>query len=161
MKRFLRYAAIVLGGLMLFACNGAPDDSARPMKKIYVIASDDLSSSFTADLASVVTKYGLSPNVGRAVDDRGMTLHVLDAKGADIRLRSENVLLSGQGDTGKCGVHREPYPDPGQYFISVSFVDDTSGNGRAEKLLRSLSHDLQARGYQVRSDAMVCSGHSS
>tara|TARA_R110000772_G_scaffold44732_8_gene102839 strand:+ start:3286 stop:3684 length:399 start_codon:yes stop_codon:yes gene_type:complete len=127
--------------------------------KIYVIVSDEQAATFTGELATIVREYDLKPNVGKSNDDKGRTLHVLDAKGSDVRLRSENVLLSGQEDPSKCGAHSEPYPDPGQYFISVSAPRDLVGNEGPNELLRRISSDLRKRGYAVASKPKICSAY--
>lgn len=159
MRRLLQYAALFLGSILLIGCENSTEGSLKMSGKIYVIVPDGRSSLFTSDLASIVSRYGLVPNLGRAVDDKGMTLHVLDAKGPNFRLRSENVLLSGQEDSNKCGIHREPYPDPGQYFISLSHSDSSSENEIANELLENISSDLVRIGYVVKTKPELCSAY--
>jgi hypothetical protein len=127
--------------------------------KIYVTDTDERMSSFIGHLASIVRRYKLEPNVGSAIDDKGRRLHVLDAKGSNIRLRSENVLLSGQEDPSKCGAHEEPYPDPGQFFISVFVSGGPDGDGDAKNLLGMISSDLRKDGYDVSPKPKLCSRH--
>ena len=63
--------------------------------EVYVLVPPPKSVSFATDLASVVRKHGMPPNVGRATDDKGEVLTVLDAESDGLRFRSQNVLLSG------------------------------------------------------------------
>jgi hypothetical protein len=99
----------------------------------------------------------MSADVARATDDNGHVLNVLDAKGDGLRLRSANVHLSGHEDAAKCGVHPEPYPDPGQYFMSVSSGSDPAMQQAAIALLRRVGEDLKAAGYEVQAHPVVCS----
>lgn len=157
--RCYQHAILLLGALVLFGCDSPVGEYAKMSDKVYVIVPDGQTSSFTDDLALVIRRYKLQPNVGSAIDDKGKTLHVLDAQGPDVRLRSENVLLSGQEDVSKCGIHSEPYPDPGQYFISVSTSGSRAADKRAKDLLNMISSDLRKGGYEVSSKPRLCSVH--
>ncbi len=117
-------------------------------------------SPFTTELALLVKKYGMTPNLGHATDDKGYRVDVLDAEGSGVRLRSENVLLSGHEDPDLCGSYTEPHSDPGQYFISVSPDKETKGPRAAREMLVKVTKDLKAAGYDVRSEPMTCSPQS-
>lgn len=128
--------------------------------EIYVLVSPEKSARFTTDLASVVQNHGLRPNNGQATDDRGHTLFVLDATGPAVRLRSENVLLSGHEDPKRCGVYDEAHPDPGQFFVSVSPAAEDGDPRAALALLEKLSADLSGLAYDVRRKPVECSEQS-
>lgn len=117
-------------------------------------------SPFTTELASLVKKYGMTPNLGHATDDKGYRVDVLDAEGSGVRLRSENVLLSGHEDPILCGNYTEPHSDPGQYFISVSPATQTAEPREAREVLRKVAEDLKKAGYDVRSKPLTCSAQS-
>nr|WP_299911752.1 hypothetical protein [Sphingomonas bacterium] len=102
----------------------------------------------------------MTPNLGQATDDRGYSLHVLDATSSSVRLRSENVLLSGQEETGLCGIYTEPHSDPGQYFISVSPSTQMADPRDSRELLVKMVQDLKVDGYDVRSKPVMCSSQS-
>lgn len=157
--KVVKHVIILLWAFALSGCNNLSEHSNKLSGKVYVLAPDDRASSFIDQLAVIVRRYKLEPKVGGATDDRGRRLHVLDAKGSNIRLRSENVLLSAQEDASKCGAHDEPYPDPGQYFISVFASGDPDGDESAKKLLGMISSDLRKHGYEVSSIPRLCSGH--
>lgn len=156
MRRLSRHFAFILAILALPSCDKSAEETLEMSGKVYVIVADDRSLSFIDDLSSVVRKYGFEANVGTAVDDKGKTLHVLDARGPHSRLRSENVLLSGQEDASKCGVHSEPYPDPRQFFISVSTSGKPNGDKDARSLLDKVSSDLRRSGYEVVAKPRLC-----
>ena len=150
--------AIALPVVLILSSCGQPAQEAKEITaKVYVIAPDGRSSSFIEHLALIVRRYRLEPNVGSATDDKGGRLNVLDAKGRNVRLRSENVLLSGQEDPSKCGAHDEPYSDPGQYFISVFTSGAPDGDEGAKNLLAMISSDLRNDGYDVSSKPRLCS----
>lgn len=128
--------------------------------KVYVIVPPEKAPSFTANLASVVRERGLAPQVGEAIDEKGYSIQVLDATGQSVRLRSENMLLSGAEDSKLCGVYSEPHPDPGQYVISVSPSTQTASPRASQELLAKIVNDLRGAGYDVRSEPLACSPQS-
>lgn len=81
--------------------------------KVYVVVPSGKASLFTEDLASLVKKRGMTPHVGEATDDKGYSIHVLDAASPSVRLWSQNMPLSGAEDSELCGVYSEPHSDPG------------------------------------------------
>lgn len=128
--------------------------------KVYVIVPPEKASSFTANLASIVRKRGMAAELGQATDDKGYSTHVLDARGHSVRLRSENVPLSGAEDSELCGVYSEPHSDPGQYFISVSPSTQIADPRASQALLALIVNDLKGAGYDVRSKPIACSPQS-
>jgi hypothetical protein len=124
---------------------------------MYVLVTPTTASSFTEDLASLARKHGLSPSVGRATDDKGHTLHVLEAKGRRMRLWSQNMPLSGQEDPAMCGRHTEPYPDPGQYIVLIKPTVPLLGDGASIEVATQLRQELSQLGYGVREKPAVCS----
>lgn len=144
----------------MFASACSPSSTTMPsvVSTVYVLLPPPEAASFTTVLASVVKKHGMSANVGQATDDKGSVLNVLDAESDGLRLRSENVPLSGQEDPAQCGVHTEPYSDPGQYFISISSTSEAAARQAARALLLGIGEDLKAAGYVVRSTSVICSG---
>lgn len=143
--------------LVAGACSVSSTTMPSVVSKIYVLPPSSKAASFTTMLASVVKKYGMTPSVGQATDDRGHVLNVLDAEGHRLRLRSQNVLLSGQEDPVQCGVHTEPHPDPGQYSISISASSEAIAQRAARALLLKIGDDLKAAGYEVRATPVTCS----
>nr|WP_294849774.1 hypothetical protein [uncultured Sphingomonas sp.] len=159
MTRVIRIAAVLSAFILLLGCDGWIGSEWKLSGKIYVLVPAH--HSFTPELAAMLRGYGMVTHSGSATDDAGNTLNVLDAKIPSIHLRSENVHLSGQEDPRECGLHAEPYPDPGQYFVSVSIPDKNSNKERAQGLLDRLSMDLVQRGYEVRQEPRICSKSGS
>ena len=102
----------------------------------------------------------MTPNVGQASDEKGNALHVLDATSPSVRVRSENMLLSGTEDSELCGVYSGPHADPGQYFISVSPSTQIADPRTSRELLALIVKDLKSDGYEVRSEPILCSPQS-
>lgn len=128
--------------------------------EVYVVVPAGKTSSFTTYLASLVGKHGMTTNQGQATDDKGYSVYVLDATSPSVRLRSENVLLSGQEDPNLCGVDSEAHSDPGQYFISVSPSTQMADPHASRELLATIVKDLKADGYDVRAEPITCSPQS-
>ena len=155
----MKTITILCSATVMLASGCSPSSSAMPTvaSKVYVLVPPQEAASFTTVLVSAVKRHGMSADVARATDDNGHVLNVLDAKGDGLRLRSENVLLSGQEDPAKCGVHPEPYSDPGQYFISVSSGSDAAARQAASALLLRVGEDLKTAGYVVQATPVICS----
>ena len=151
-------ALITASALFVRACG--PNSLTMPPVEstVYVLVPHTDSASFTNTLASVVKGHGMRPSVGQATDDKGSVLHVLDAEGDGLRLRSENVLLSGNEDLARCGQHTEPHSDPGQFFISISSSSEAPAKQAAQSILRRVSSDLKAAGYTVLAKPVIWSG---
>ena len=128
--------------------------------EVYVDVPAEKASSFATYLASVVRRHGMVPNLGSATDDKGHSVYVLDATSSSVRLRSENVPLSGHEDPNRCGVYDEPHRDPGQYFVSVSPSTQLTDLRASRELLDKIVKDLKADGYNVRTKAIICSEQS-
>ena len=150
----------LLACLWVTACGQNSDYPGAIVDEVYVIVSTEQSSVFTTYLSSVVRNHGMFPNLGQATDDKGHSLFVLDATSPSVRLRSENVPLSGHEDPTKCGVYNEPHRDPGQYFISVSPRTQMADPRDSRVLLAKIVKDLKANGYDVRPKAIICSPQS-
>jgi len=143
--------------MLASACNSSFQPMPTVASEVYVLVPPRQAASFIPVLASIVEKRGMSPNVGQATDDKGNVLRVLDAESGGLRLRSENMLLSGQEDPARCGVYTEPHPDPGQYFISISSGSEPAAREAARELLHELSGNLKTAGYDVRTEPVICS----
>lgn len=150
-------ASIAASAMFVSACGSNSLTMPSVASKVYVLVPPSESASFTNTLASVIKGQGMSPNLGQATDDKGSVLHVLDAESDGLRLRSENVLLSGNEDPARCGQHTEPHSDPGQYFISISSSSEASARQVAQSLLRRVGDDLKAAGYTVLAKPVICS----
>ena len=125
--------------------------------EVYVIVPAEKASSFTAYLASLVEKYGMTPNLGQGADDKGYSIHVLDAKSLSVRLRSQNVLLSGHEEPKSCGAYTEPHSDPGQYAVSTSPSTQMADPRISREILAKIVKDLKADGYDVLPKPIICS----
>lgn len=150
LQRVLTMRAFIFAltaSVLLVSCgqNGASMD-------MYVVANSQNAGHFINVLASLAQKHGLKPSVGQATDDRGRTLHVLEAKGRWMRLWSQNMPLRGQD----CGLSDEIDIDPGQYIISVNpslpFLDNRS----SVEVAAELRQDLRQLGYQVLDRPLIC-----
>lgn len=139
------------------ACGSSFSPTPSLVSKVYVLVPSPKAASFTTELASIAKKHGMHSVVGQATDDKGDVLQVLDAERDGLRLRSENVLLSGQEDPLQCGVHTEPHSDAGQFFISISASGDETARQAAQRLLLNVGEDLKASGYDVRAAPVICS----
>lgn len=146
--------------LCLSACGAGPAEPDDVIGKVYVITPRENSEEFIPYLASMVKGYGMVPNMGSAMDDKGNSLHVLDATNSSTRLRSENVLLSGHENPVQCGVYNEPHSDPGQYFISVSPSTKRTDPQESHEILKKIVEDLKVDGYTVRKRSVICSEKS-
>jgi hypothetical protein len=124
---------------------------------IYVLTTPVTAPTFADNLASVVRRHGLTPSVGRATDDKGHILHVLEAKGRQMRLWSQNMPLSGHEDRAICGEHAEAYPDPGQFMIVVKPTLPFLGNRASIELITLLRQELSQLGYEIRETPALCS----
>lgn len=146
--------------VLISACGSGSDAPGGIVDKLYVIAPPEKTTSFMKDLSFIVKNHGMVPKLGQATDDKGYSIYVLDATSPSVRLRSENVLLSGHEDPEQCGVYNEPHSDPGQYFISVSpaiqKVDSTDSRDLLDKVVR----ELEADGYIVQQEPTTCSEQS-
>jgi len=148
--------ALFLNCLLVPACERAPDPVTD---EVYIVVPFEKGSSFRIDLASLVKKYGMNPNLVQAIDEKGHPLYVLDAVSSSVRLLSQNTVLSGQEDPNLCGNYAEPHTDHGQYFISVSPYTQEARH-EAHELLAKIVKDLKADGYDVRSESLICSPQS-
>lgn len=145
----------------LAACSSEDQDVSGPIAgKVYVIVPPGNASSFTSHLASLAAKNGMTPNLGQATDDRGYSTHVLDATSPSVRLRGENMLLSGHEDAKLCGAYTEPHSDPGQYYISVSPSTQVADPRASREALALIVKDLRSDGYDVRTEPITCSSQS-
>ena len=156
--------AFCLALLICFSVTGCGSNSAIPgsiVAKVYVIVpAEKNASQFTTYLASVVKRHGMTPSVGKATDDKGYSIYVLDATSPSVRLRSENVLLSGQEEPKLCGLYTEPHSDPGQYFVSVSQSSQMTDSRASREMLANIVKDLKVDGYNVQSQYVICSPRS-
>jgi hypothetical protein len=153
--------AIVLSGLACLCVTACWSETPGPIVgTVYVIVSAEKPSSFTTYLATLVHKYGMTANLGQATDDKGHSVFVLDATSPSVRLRSENVLLSGNEEPKMCGIYTEPHSDPGQYFITVSPSTQTDNPRDSRELLVKIMKNLKEDGYDVRLKPVMCSAQS-
>ena len=125
-----------------------------------VVPSSKSASRFDQDLASLAKRHGLTPKLGQATDDKGHTLHVLEARGRGMRLWAENAPLSGAESPTTCGRYVEAHPDPGQYYVTAGPILPFMPASGARELATQLRHELSVLGYEVRSDAALCSSLS-
>ena len=139
---------------MSFLTSSCNAEDARTTVYVLVTPAE---RSFTSDLASLLRAHGLTPSVGRATDDRGHILNVLEAKGRRMRVWSQNMPLSGQEETATCGKHTEAYPDPGQYIVRVRPAWWSPGEASAIELAGQLRQELSKSGYEVRDRPVTCS----
>ncbi len=124
---------------------------------MYAVLTSLNVSHFTQDLASLAKKHGLNPSLGRATDDRGRTLYVVEAKGRWMRLWSQNMPLSGQEDPAACGKETEAHPDPGQYIITVKPTFPFLNRAASLEVANQLRQELSQLGYEVRDHPVACS----
>jgi hypothetical protein len=155
--------AVILSLLICMWVAGCGSRSNAPgpiAGEVYVIVPTEKASLFTDHLVILAKRYGMTPNLGQATDDKGYSIHVLDAASPFVRLVSQNLLLSGREDPKLCGVYTEPHSDPGQYSISVSPSTQTTDPRYSRELLVKIIDDLKMDGYDVRQKPMVCSSQS-
>ncbi len=152
MRFNISWIILVLSGFFLTSC-----EINKNRMDFYVVLSSSNVSRFTQDLASLATKYGLTPKLGQATDDQGHTLHVVEAKDRWMRLWSQNLPLSGHENPDLCGKYTEAHPDAGQYIVTVTsrfpFVSET----RIRTLTAQLKNELSEIGYDVREGSIICS----
>jgi hypothetical protein len=158
-KESLWQIAFAVMCILPTSCKPGSNDPPTPVAEVFVIVPSH-KAPFTAYLASVVRKQGMTPNLGKATDDKGYSTYVLEATSPSVYLRSENVVLSGQEDPQSCGVYTEPHSDPGQYFVSVSPTTETADPEESRTLLVKIAKDLREEGFDVRSTSLLCSSQS-
>jgi hypothetical protein len=130
---------------MLAACGPASKPS------YFLVPPVKPEGQFTFDLASVSRERGLNAHLGRAVDDKGHTLYVVEANGRGLRMWSQNVVgcaLEGE----------EARPDQRQYVMYVQPLTPWSQPKDEDALSRQLTVDLVALGYQRRDLESPCTG---
>jgi hypothetical protein len=125
--------------------------------EMYAVLTSSNASHFTQDLASVAKRHDLTPSLGRATDDRGHTLYVVEAKGRWMRLWSQNMPLSGQEDPVACGKATEAHPDPGQYIITVEPTLPFLNSTASVEVAAQLRQELAQLGYEIREKPVACS----
>jgi hypothetical protein len=146
---------MLLSSIILASC-GYSGDAAT----IYVLTPPDRASRFTEDLAAIAQRHGLAPNPGRATDDKGHEVYVLEAKNTWVRLWGENVPLSGREDPARCGEYDEPHSDPGQYVVTLDRRFPLIAKKEPRRLIDAIGNELKASGYDIRHSPEVCSSLS-
>ena len=147
---------ILLSALFLGSCG-----KSNASMTFYAVFSPTNVSRFTQDLASLATKHGLIPQIGQATDDRGHTLHIVEAKGRSIRLWSQNLPLSGRENPDLCGNHIEAHPDPGQFIVTITTQVPFVNKDSAAELAVELQHELSELGYEIQQSPVACSWKQS
>lgn len=140
---------------LLVSCN-----QSKGQVEFYVLIAPEKVDRYLSDLASIAQKNDLSADSGRATDDRGNVMHVLEAKGQGIRLWSQNLPLSGKEDPSQCGYYSEPHPDPGQFIISVGARHPFVATKLVTQLATRIEKRLMEFDYDVRATPAVCSAYS-
>lgn len=125
-----------------------------------LIPSSKVAARFNQDLALLAKRHGLKPRLGRATDDQGHTLYVLEANGRSMRLWSQNVDLSGHEDPTQCGSYIEVHPDPGQYIVYIEPTLPFMNNADALDVASQIRQELSSLGYEMRSEQVLCSSLS-
>lgn len=161
MKNWKVLALLLLCSPALSACGNSNDATT-----IYVLTPPQKATRFTEDLAVLAKRHGLSPDLGRAKDDKGHTLYVIEADGSWLHMWGQNVPLDRYANPATCGHYSEGHPDPGQYVITI---DHNLGRIGLNQILAMLAPDgprtlgleigkeLKAFGYTVRSSPVECS----
>lgn len=161
MKNWRALALLLLCIPALAACGNSKD-----VATIYVLTPPQEASRLTEELAVITRRHGLNPNLGHATDDKGHTLHVIEASGHWLYLWGQNMPLSGSEDPILCGHYSEGHPDPGQYIVTVdhglvriglNHVLAVVAPGKPRALMSEISKELSADGYTVRSRPVLCS----
>jgi hypothetical protein len=151
-RRVFPLAWVLLSACALSACGGT-----REQQTFYVEAASSNTTRFTRDLGEIVVRHGLAPKLGQATDDRGNTIHVLEATGHWLRLWAQNVPASGSEDPSICGSHTETYTDPGQYVIVIGPRLGLAAAQDEVRVTSAIKGELSARGYEVRAIPLACS----
>lgn len=152
MIRYLFSSTVLLLCFLASSCG-----SEQSRVTMYVLVAPASASRFIDDLASFSRAHSLNPSAGRAIDDRGHTLRVIEARGRGIRLWGQNLPLSGHEDPVMCGRHTEAYPDPGQFILIVEPRLSLLSGGTSGELAAQLHQDLSRRGYEVLRKPATCS----
>jgi len=145
---------------MLTGCDGGPNVPGDIAQEVYVLVPPGKEREFTIDLGDISKRHGMRPNLGSAIDDKGLSLYVLEAVGQTVQLRSENVLLSGHEDDEICGSYSEPHSDPGQFFIAIHPKSRKTSPEFARRILSKIIVDLRKSGYTVNQEPIICSPQS-
>ena len=154
-------AVVLLCGPALAACGNSKD-----AETIYVLTPPQKASRFTQDLAAIVSRHGLSPNLGRSTDDRGHTYWVIEADGRWTHVWGTNMPLSGHEDPAICGRYPEGHADPGQYIVTIDHGLVYAGlnhllarisPGGPRAVASEISNEIRTAGYTVRKIPLLCS----
>jgi hypothetical protein len=125
-----------------------------------------MATRLTQDLAVIAKRHGLNPSLSHATDDKGRTLHVVEASSLPLHLWGQNLPLSGAENPALCGHFTEGHPDPGQYIVTVDHGLVLIGlnhalaviaPGRPRALMSEIGNELSADGYVVRLAPAECS----
>lgn len=137
---------------VLNSCTGS-----RQVTMYAVIPSSKAAARFNQDLALLAKRHGLIPRIGRATDDRGHSLYVLEANGRWMRLWSQNVELSGHENPTQCGRYIEAHPDPGQYIVYIEPTLPFMNNTGVAEVASQLGRELSVLGYETQAEPVLCS----
>ncbi len=125
--------------------------------KFYVLVSEEKTTQFTQDVASLAKQIGFRSAVGQVSYGKGGTLYAVDAKKGWIWIAGGNVSLSGREDPAICGIYDEPHPDPGQFYVAIESLIPYVSRRRVSEITIKLKHELSELGYDVRDTPIMCS----
>lgn len=123
--------------------------------QFYVVVSSARAAAFPGDILSVAASSGLRGQAGKATDDRGNTLHAIEATSFTMRMWAQNMPLSGHEDPIRCGKLEEPHPDPRQFIVIVESKLPFSAS-RSQAMADAITTGLASKGYSVRKSPAVC-----
>jgi hypothetical protein len=130
---------------------GVQSCNASPQHTFYAETSAAKAAQFPSDLARLLSSQGVLTSSGKATDNRGKTLFVIEAKHGAVRLWAQNMPLGPSNPA--CGNEEI---DSRQYIVTVSprfiLLPDTE----ATQLASTLSRDLTKLGYQIRQSPLDC-----
>jgi hypothetical protein len=144
----LRLSAYFIA-LSLMSC------SENKIPDFYVQTRSTEGTRFINDLSNVAKRLGLAARVGKATDDRGKTLSVLEAKSGLVRVWAQNIPLS-EFESEKCGLGQEAQPSPDQFLVKVTRRLPWIGDRSSQKISEGLQRELRGMGYIVSPSPELC-----
>lgn len=124
--------------------------------EFYVVVKPGDAARFIGAVRAIAGEDGLETAVGQARSDTGDALTAVEGRGHGLKLWVQNVTLSGREDQSLCGVHPEPYSDPGQFVV---FTEPRFFGSRAAamELGKRVFSQIRKSGFDARQNPAVCS----
>lgn len=141
---------VLLAVIALTSCSGGPATFL-----FYVVIEPGETAKFIEAVRGIATEDGLETAVGQAVSDTGNVMRVVEGRGHGLQLWVQNAPLSGREDPTVCGIHLEPYKDPGQFLV-FTVPRFFGSKAAARDLGERVFSQIRKSGFDARTEPAVC-----